>query len=273
MQLLDLHLGKPLTRGALTLFPVWNGRAVARPAHDLRRPRLAVSERAGSPVVGELVVHNGGPRPAVVFEGELLEGGHQHRVAARTVVVPAGEALVLVVRCVEQGRWGSGPDSHVPRGGRAPLGVRSRTARGQGEVWSEVARLEQRYGDSPTSSLLDVTVDAGDLAGRLVADIAPLPFQSGLLVGVAGYPLLLEVFDCPRSLARAWPALLQAAALDAVALDVRVGRPPRCHRNRRPAAVRGVSSSGSPARRRTSAGRRGSGCRRPRPRRTPTSAS
>ncbi|MDP9406446.1 MAG: hypothetical protein M3P95_00710 [Actinomycetota bacterium] len=220
MQLLDLHLGKPLTRGALTIFPVWNGLAVERPAHDLCRPRLTVSERAGSPVVAELVVHNGGARPVVVFEGELLEGGHQHRVAARTVVVPAGEALVLDVRCVEQGRWGTGPDRHVPCGRRAPLGVRSRSGRSQGEVWSEVARLEQRYGDSPTSSLLDVTADAADAAARLVAGIAPLPFQTGLLVGIAGHPLLLEVFDCPRSLAAAWPALLQAAALDAVALDV-----------------------------------------------------
>lgn len=30
---------------------------------------------------------------------------------------------------------------------------------------------------------------------------------------------LVEVFACPRSLAAAWPALLQAAALDAVTLD------------------------------------------------------
>ncbi len=29
MQLLDLHLGRPLHRGPLTLFPVWNGRAVS----------------------------------------------------------------------------------------------------------------------------------------------------------------------------------------------------------------------------------------------------
>jgi hypothetical protein len=48
------------------------------------------------------------------------------------------------------------------------------------------------------------------------------------------------VFDCPQSLARAWPALLQAAALDAVALDVA---------NRAPAPVPPQPTPGRRARR------------------------
>ncbi len=35
MRLLDLHLGRPLTRGALTVFPIWNGRAVTARGYDL----------------------------------------------------------------------------------------------------------------------------------------------------------------------------------------------------------------------------------------------
>ncbi len=104
MQALDLHLGRPVHRGALTLFPVWNGGAVSRRGYDLRTNQLTVAERAGSPVVGELVATNTGPRPVLLPEGELLEGGQQHRVAARTVVVPAQGSVVLDVRCVEAGR-------------------------------------------------------------------------------------------------------------------------------------------------------------------------
>lgn len=91
MKLLDLHLGEPLHRGALSLFPVWNGAAVASRGYDLRTSDLDVSERAGSAVVGELVVTNAGKRPALLLEGELLEGGQQHRVCSRSVLIDAGE--------------------------------------------------------------------------------------------------------------------------------------------------------------------------------------
>jgi hypothetical protein len=214
MTLLDLHLGRPLHRGALTLFPIWNGAAVSARGYDLRTPLLSVDERAGSAVVGELVVRNAGARPALLLEGELLEGGQQHRVAARSVLVGAGESLVLDVRCVEQGRW-SGSSSHDRHGHRAPVSVRA--AEDQGAVWEEVDRFEQRYGAGATRSLLDVTRRVAPVP---VDDLRALPFQAGVLVGVAGQPLLLEVYDSPRTLAHAWTSLLRSVAVDAA------GRPP-----------------------------------------------
>src|SRR4051812_22729696 len=117
MKLLDLHLGRPFTRGGLTLFPIWNGRAVASPGYALHSSAVRVEE-AGSPVVGELVVTNAGQAPALVLAGELLEGGQQHRVAARSIVVEQGDAAVLDVHCVEQGRW-SGTTTHARSGRRA----------------------------------------------------------------------------------------------------------------------------------------------------------
>lgn len=50
----------------------------------------------------------------------------------------------------------------------------------------------------------------------LVEDLRPLPFQSGVLIGIAGHPVQLEVFDSSRTLADAWNSLLAAAALDAI---------------------------------------------------------
>lgn len=213
MPLLDLHLGRPLVRGSLTLFPVWNGRAVSARGYDVGSGGLVVSERSGSPVVGELVVTNTGRRPALLLEGELLQGGHQHRVTARSMVVEPGQPVVVPVRCVEAGRW-SGVSSHVRDGRRAPTTLRA--ARGQAEVWQEVSRYEQRYARSDTSSFLDAAAPAQAAAQALVRGISPLPFQSGVLVGVAGQPLLLEVYDSPRTLAAVWDELLLAVALDAL---------------------------------------------------------
>ena len=214
MRTMDLHLGKPLTRGSLTLFPLWNGNALTDPGYELGPGSLTVAERSGSAVVAELVVTNTGTRPALLLEGELLEGGQQHRVAATSVVVEAGASQVVAVRCVEAGRW-SGPAAHARSGNRAPVSVRS--AADQSGTWQQVARLEQRHQHaSATSSLLEVTRTVTDRATRLVTGVRPLPFQSGLLVGIAGQPVQLEAFDSPATLASVWDALLLAAATDAV---------------------------------------------------------
>jgi hypothetical protein len=213
MELLDLHLGRPLVRGGLTLFPVWNSAAVAARGYDLRSSRLSVSEHADLPVVEQLVVRNAGDRPALVLEGELLEGGQQHRLAARSALVGARQAHVLDVRCVEEGRW-HGAGSHLRAGRRAPLTVRA--GRDQSEVWQRVRSMEQRYDASGTHSLLDATRRAEGRAGASVAGLRPLPFTCGVLVGIAGQPAVLEVFDSPRSFAHAWDGLVRSVALEAL---------------------------------------------------------
>lgn len=206
---MELHVGNPAVRGGLTVFPVFDGDAVGSRGYDLGGAAVEVSERAGSAVVGELVVHNRGARPALLLEGELLRGGMQHRVVTRPVMVGAGASAVVEVRCVEQGRW-NGAGRHERTGGRAPVTVRA--AGGQQQVWQRVAR----YGASPTGSLLDSTRDRRAAADALVRGLRPAAFQTGVLVGLAGQPLLLEVFDSPRTLAAVWEGLLAGVAIDAV---------------------------------------------------------
>ena len=213
MKLLAGHLGRPLVRDGLTLLPVWNGVAVTRRGYDLHSQHLAVAERAGQPVVSELVVTNNRARPTVVLAGELLEDGQQHRVAARSTVVERGEAAVLDVRCVEEGRW-SGDRTHRHSSRVAPVSVRG--AADQIAVWNRVRHYEQTYGTTATQSVLDATAAPDAAARRLVSDLRPLAFQCGVLVGIGGQPLLLDVFDSPRTLTAVWRDLVQSAALDAV---------------------------------------------------------
>ncbi len=116
------------------------------------------------------------------------------------------------MRCVEQGRW-SGGTGHARSGKRAPLSVRIVE---QSTTWERVHRFEQRFGATATGSLLDATRHAEPAAANLVEDVRPLPFQSGVLLCLAGQPVQLEAYDSPRTLAAVWTALLQAAALDAL---------------------------------------------------------
>ncbi len=213
MDTLDLHLGRPVVRGALTVFPVWNGAAVTARGYDLGSGALRVEERTGAPVVAELVVTNTGPRPALLLEGELLQGGQQHRVAARSVVIDSCASHVLEVRCVEEGRW-SGGRGHARTGHRAPVSVRA--AQAQQSTWQRVRDLESRHGGGETHSLGDTLAGVEERAAALVAHLVPLPFQTGVVLCIAGQPVQLEVFDSPRTLAAVWDAALRAAAVDAL---------------------------------------------------------
>lgn len=213
--MLDLHVGRPVTRGALTLFPIWAAGAVNVRGYDLRSQHVTVSELDSGPSVPQLVITNSGPRPLLLLEGELLVGGHQDRVAAETVVVPAHSRLPISVRCVEAQRW-AGATVHRRDGRRAPVKVRAFAARGQAEAWQAVDDYQAAYGANATAALVDAIDDVDAEAARLVEGLEPVAFQCGVLVGIGGQPALVEVHDSPRSLAHAWDALLRSAAVDAV---------------------------------------------------------
>ncbi|MGY1834345.1 ARPP-1 family domain-containing protein [Blastococcus sp. SYSU DS0510] len=208
-----LHVGQGTTRGPLTVFPVWTDAPTA-PRRYVTGAATAVdvAERAGTPVVEELVVTNRSDRPVLLLAGELLEGGWQTRALAATTLLAPGQPTVQPVVCVEQGRW-SGGTTHVRRARRAPLGV-LRGMSSQQQVWKRARGYADVAGESPTESLADRLDSTAPRVRSLTRGLRPLAGQRGLLIGLAGQPVWLEVFDSSRSLAAHWPALLHAATLD-----------------------------------------------------------
>jgi hypothetical protein len=83
-------------------------------------------------------------------------------------------------------------------------------------VWERVRRYELRYRGNATHSLLEATDRVERAAATLIAGLSPLPFQTGVLIGIGGQPLVLEAYDSPQTLAHVWDDLLRAAAVDAV---------------------------------------------------------
>ena len=155
----QLHVGRGAQVGPLTVFPVWASAPAPVGLVTGRAARVRVAEREGSPVVGELVVTNVGDRTALLVEGELLEGGWQHRVLQHDLVLAAAASMVAPVACVEAGRWHGG-GGHARRARRASGSVRAAlqvvapVARQQ-EVWRRVAGYDAAMGPSATSSFVD----------------------------------------------------------------------------------------------------------------------
>lgn len=226
-----LHLGHGRTFGALTLFPLW-GEGATSSLYSTSSWALNVSEMPQGPEVGTLLVSNPKDWPLLLIAGELLEGGHQHRMVAQTVLLPAHSEMPVSVVCVEHGRW-SGGREHQSDGRRASARIRAglwpnqhmldqrrRDRDRQSEVWARIASLEGQRGHSSTQSYLDYAAHSEHQDSHLLAGLRPFPGQVGVMVGIAGHPVSVEVFDRPEILAQQFQSIIQAAAFDAL------GQPP-----------------------------------------------
>lgn len=219
----QFHVGRGTTRGALTVFPIWA--EVAHPvSYTLDHSLARIGERSDGPSVGSLLVANTAGVPLLLLEGQLLEGGLQHRMVAQSTLLAPGAEVPLEVVCVEQGRWrgadGHGADGHAARGRRASARVRSglRSGDRQGEVWRRVADYEASFGPNATASYVEHANRAESRVRGLVRGLRPFPGQVGVLIGLAGQPITAEMFDAPRTLTRQFDEIVRAAAMDAVDL-------------------------------------------------------
>ena len=217
---MDLHVGRGVTRGALTVFPVWNGDGGPR-GYSTRLDKLVVGEDQAGPSVPGLVATYAGTKPALVLEGYLFEGGWQHRMAVSSVLLAPGQPSVVEVACVEHGRWG-GAQRQAARGRRATPFVRSGASippdgqDRQGEVWRRVETYVGRARGNATGSLVGHLDDVESDVRRTTAGLRPLAGQAGVVIGIAGQPVMVEVFDDPRTLREQFDSIIAAAGLDAL---------------------------------------------------------
>jgi hypothetical protein len=207
--LTNLHLGRGATRGALTVFPIWHERTFGPAVALADGTNLVVSE-AEVPTVPSLQVTARGPSPVLLLDGDLLIGGLQNRVAVGSVLLRPGMTATIEVRCVEPDRWYGG-GSHQVGDLRSTALIRSEID--QYTVWENVAHEESRNGGARP------TID----------DLAPLPGQSGVLIGIGGWPTLMEVFADEQLLEAGWDQVLDAAAREATG---RREKPTAAHRGR-----------------------------------------
>ncbi|MEV7571516.1 DUF6569 family protein [Pseudarthrobacter sp. NPDC089323] len=227
MKVPQLHIGAGTSLGPLSIFPVWAADPGSLGISTGTHANVAVTELASGAQVSRLTVTNNGPNPALLLEGELLEGGQQHRTCARDVVLGPGETRDIDTFCVEAGRWEEGQSSHRRQARRAPLNVRAeltgagsgRASNRQGRIWERVNRFDNTRGASATSSLLqhlDWFKDDKEERNRFDPADAPQPLegQRGIVIGLGHQPLLLEVFGTSTLFRRHYRQQIEAALLD-----------------------------------------------------------
>ncbi len=231
----ELHVGRGTANlGPLTIFPVWTDAPAPSGLATGKKAQVDVTEREDHPAVEQVVLINRGYTMALLLDGELLEGGWQHRVLQNDVVLAPGVPMTAAVACVEQRRWEGTPTfgrqaRRASAGVRAALGTAPPEARQQ-QVWDRVAEYEAALGPSPTASYADhldrlaATVPEAPFpydahVGELIQGIRrlrPLPGQRGVIAGAGGHPVLAEVFASRAALAAHMHQMLTGLLLDAI---------------------------------------------------------
>lgn len=234
MNLEQLHVGAGTQIGPITTFPVWSERG---PSLSVAYPKAVNVDELDQPRVGALNATLAiGRRPVLLTEGTFLRGGMQTRVLANDTVLHPQQPIEVETVCVESGRWGGGM-SHII-GGRVPVRIlgqlrgvqqasntRNDSSHRQGRVWAEIDRYQEHYGARPTSNMAEFFDGDEDLPMRRryqrlerqlqIHARKIMPGQNGIVIAVAGQPIMLEVFASGRLLMHHLPALLKGLAMDA----------------------------------------------------------
>ncbi|MFM8862909.1 MAG: ARPP-1 family domain-containing protein [Acidimicrobiia bacterium] len=238
-QLERASIGRPLTRGGVSLFPIYihgtDGLDIAaRPAD------LTISEPASAEAPTITVTTPGG-RPTLLVEGETVTGGQQNRVLNVSVLVPAASTIEVPVSCVEAGRWNGRAAfergrTFAPRRVRrvktasvaAAVQSSGRRYSDQGAVWEMIDyELHSLAVPSSTRAFHDAEValerDGRAEALSALTKAGPLPGQCGIVFAHGGRVVAVEIFATAELLAANWEGLVRAALLDSpVAVE---GRP------------------------------------------------
>jgi hypothetical protein len=220
-----LHVGKGAQYGALTLFPVWaESGAAAGLEWDL--DTLDVGEQRGDGQVNSLAAVNLGHKPVVLLEGDLLEGGWQTRMVARSTILGPQEASDIAALCVEENRWEwDGERGHRAAGRRvsAPLRAARDRAHRQGKdpqhaVWRGITSRYETNAPTATNSFADhLDRVARERSQRTERPLPakPLAGQRGVIIGIGGRVLGMELLATPTALTKRWNGILEVARFDA----------------------------------------------------------
>jgi hypothetical protein len=228
-----VRVDEPREAGGLQVFGLrWEGGTLGYLTLDegLSRGLLEVTEVNDGGSVPTLKVANKADTMAFLMAGEQLSGGKQNRVLNASIMVPAHGELPIPVSCVERGRWayrsarfgsaGSSSHSalrhlmhkHVTESYRASGTPTSK----QGEVWREVDRkLTESCSDAQTHVLQQVYEDTERVLADVAGQLPPPEGAAGAVFAYGGRIVGFDLFDQPPTLARLWPKLIRAYAIDA----------------------------------------------------------
>lgn len=199
----------------------------------LKQGKLLVEEMAGG-VVNSLTFENISQDTILILAGEVVTGGKQDRVVSNDLLLPPNSGKVqAAVFCVEAGRWTPNGTGHHFRGyfGVSNSSVRKEAVvtKNQGQVWSKVAKTNEKAGTSPSSGTLAAVMSSDSVNMELeqyMAHFEPLIFSDSNYIGfvaVTGDTIIsCDIFGSNEIYNSQGKQLLKSAAIEAITVGTAV---------------------------------------------------
>ena len=229
-----IEVGEPDVAGPLAVYPlIGPATTLDYVAFATAHEQVAITELEGGASVNDLVVHNQGAKPVLLYEGEEVIGAQQNRVIDISILIAANAKTQIPVSCVEQGRWDGrrhqerfipSRQTADPRmrklknkrarmNAAAGLGARA----DQGEVWREVAdRGVEMQSISPTGAMNDIFEGNRDKLGEIREGVRLHEGQCGSVAVIGGKIAMLDFVGRADVFAALQPAIVEGYALDAL---------------------------------------------------------
>ncbi len=231
-----LEVGRPLYHENLTIIPIYTKKVMDRTHYTLldealEKGWLEITElEAGH--VPQVRLTNHSHKYIFIMGGEVLTGCKQDRLIKRDVLIrPKASNVVVPVYCVEEGRWHQQSAKFHSKKNLATYNLRAEAQHekggGQGKIWKEISQMARaNMVSSPTGAYQEIyekTEVKNKIASynRKMENIPQLHKDTiGVVIGVGGRIVAVELFANPYLFERLWPKLLKSCALSAISTEL-----------------------------------------------------
>ena len=232
-----IDIGRPTHFRNLSVFPLVRPMPIGeKPDYLLLEDAISqglgwVTEIHAGGSVPELRFENSSELPVLLLDGEELIGAKQNRVLNLTILAAPKTATVILVSCVEAGRWSMSSfafrssDNVMYSRARArkvsdvTFAMRATQSRrsDQSAVWDEIAaKMDRMDAASSTCAMSAIYERQATSVEEYVRAFCSQQGQAGVAFAINGRVLGLDLFDNDHVFGRFFPKLLRSFAVDAI---------------------------------------------------------
>jgi hypothetical protein len=228
--LAGLRLGRPSSRDNLTVIPVYSDRPESQeelvPLKEALEKKWLEIKETGEGEVSRVVLTNLSDKKIFILSGEVISGCKQDRmISGDRIIQPRQKNIDLDVFCVEAGRWTYESEGFFTKENLGTSTLREKAQRksgdAQGEIWGEISRVNAENKVASASNAYQDIYDQKELKSRreaLESELAGAlgPAAVGVIVGIGGKVMSIDVFENKALFDHYGPLILKSSALAAV---------------------------------------------------------
>jgi len=227
-----LELGQPVSHGNLTIIPVHMDKILDATSYStledaLQKGWITMTEVEGGRVP-QVKISNTSRHLIFLMGGEILTGCRQDRILAGDILLAPGRKDLLVpVYCVEHGRWSQTSDHFYSKQNLGTPALRAKAQEkspsAQSQIWASIAEQNSKLGVTSASDAYQQAYEKEETRVRIqkvekkLQDIPRLhPDTVGVIIGLNGEMVSVDIFANPELFAKQWPKILRSSALSSI---------------------------------------------------------